>query len=122
MDERGSNRVLCVDGYRKRRGKRKGVWERCNMLGVVTHPIVVVEVVVDVPSVGGGERGGDWVSSPDRGGGFLGSGAIRGAMSVSRGRGVAGAADAGPVVGGPVSLLETVGADVIGADELSSAR
>ena len=43
-------------------------------------------------------------------------------MSVSWGRGVAGAADVGPVVGGPVSLLETIGADIVGADELSSAR
>ena len=92
------------------------------VLGVVTHPIVVVEVVVDIPSIGGGEGGGDWVPSPGRGGGLLGSGAIRGAVGVSRGGGVAGAADVGPVVGGPVSLLETVGADVVGADELSSAR
>ena len=92
------------------------------VLGIVTHPIIVVEVVVDVPPVGRGEGGGNWVPSPGRGGGFLGSGAIRGAVGVTGGGGVAGAADVGPVVGGPVSLLETVGADVVGADELSSAR
>ena len=30
MNKRGSNRVLCIDAYRKRRGKRKRVWERRN--------------------------------------------------------------------------------------------